>query len=117
MFKRGLPAWMRASEIVDLLRLSGPIAVSRASVMMMALTDAIMLGQFAHGELTFVLNSWLPMGVALGFSMGILLGVQVLTSELMGVGKEDQSGRIFRRGLIWSIGPWHCCYCVVLFHS
>ena len=104
MFKRGLPAWMRASEIVDLLRLSGPIAVSRASVMMMALTDAIMLGQFAHGELTFVLNSWLPMGVALGFSMGILLGVQVLTSELMGTGKEEQSGRIFRRALAWSIG-------------
>ena len=103
MFKRGLPAWMRASEIVDLLRLSGPIAVSRASVMMMALTDAIMLGQFAHGELTFVLNSWLPMGVALGFSLGILLGVQVLTSELMGVGKEGQSGRIFRRALGWSI--------------
>lgn len=103
MTKRGWPAWMRASEIVDLLRLSGPIAVSRASVMMMALTDAIMLGQFAHGELTFVLNSWLPMGVALGFSMGILLGVQVLTSELMGVGQEAHSGRIFRRGLKWSI--------------
>jgi len=103
MFKRGWPAWMRASEIVDLLRLSGPIAVSRASIMMMALTDAVMLGQYAHGELSFVLNSWLPMGVALGFGMGILLGVQVLTSELMGVGKEDQSGRILRRALWWSI--------------
>lgn len=103
MFKRGLPAWMRASEIIDLLRLSGPIAVSRASIMMMALTDAIMLGQYAHGELAFVLNSWLPMGVALGFGMGILLGVQVLTSELMGVGEEAQSGRIFRRALWWSI--------------
>jgi len=104
MLKRGWPAWMRASEILDLLRLSGPIAVSRASIMMMALTDAIMLGQFAPGELTFVLNSWLPMGVSLGFGMGILLGVQVLTSELMGKGKEEQSGRIFRRALWWSIG-------------
>ena len=103
MIKRGLPAWMRASEIIDLLRLSGPIAISRASVMMMALTDAIMLGQFAHGELTFVLNSWLPIGISLGFSLGILLGVQVLTSELMGVGKEEQSGRIFRRALRWSV--------------
>lgn len=104
MFKRGLPAWMRASEIIDLLRLSGPIAISRASVMCMALTDAIMLGQYAHGELAFVLNSWLPMGVSLGFGMGILLGVQVLTSELMGVGDEAQSGRIFRRALLWSVG-------------
>ena len=103
MLKRGLPAWMRASEIVDLLRLSGPIAVSRASIMCMALTDAIVLGQYAPGELTFVLNSWLPMGVALGFGMGILLGVQVLTSELMGVGKEQESGRIFRRAFWWSL--------------
>lgn len=103
MFRRGLPAWMRASEIIDLLRLSGPIAISRASIMCMALTDAIVLGQYAPGELTFVLNSWLPMGVALGFGMGILLGVQVLTSELMGTGKEAQSGRIFRRGLLWSM--------------
>ena len=35
--------------------------------------------------------------------MGLLLGVQVLTSELMGMGQEAQSGRIFRRGLIWSV--------------
>lgn len=103
MSKRGWPAWMRASEIADLLRLSGPIAISRASVMSMALTDAIVLGQYAPGELSFVLNSWLPMGVSLGFGMGILLGVQVLTSELMGVGDEASSGRIFRRSLWWAL--------------
>lgn len=93
------PAWVRPADIIDLLRLSVPIAISRMSMMLMSMTDAIVLGQFAPGQLPFVLNSWLPMGVTLGFSMGILIGVQVLTSEMLGIGRHAQSGRIFRRGL------------------
>jgi MATE family multidrug resistance protein len=98
-----LPAWAKPSDIADLLRLSLPIAVSRMAMMLMALTDAIVLGQFAPGELAYVLSAWLPIGVSLGFGIGILLGVQVLTSEMLGNGHEEQSGRIFRRGLLWSV--------------
>lgn len=93
-----LPAWAQPVDIFDLLRLSGPIAISRMSMMLMSVTDAIVLGQNAPSELPFILNAWLPMGISLGFGMGILLGVQILTSELMGVGEEQQSGRVFRRG-------------------
>lgn len=105
MTQRAWPAWARASEILDLLRLSGPIAISRLSWMLMGLTDAIVLGQVVgqEHELAFVLNSWLPMGVALGLSMGLLLGVQVLTSELVGRGEEKDSGRIFRRGMVMAL--------------
>ncbi len=104
MTQRAWPAWARASEIIDLLRLSGPIAISRLSWMLMGLTDAIVLGQVKgqEHELAFILNSWLPIGVTLGFGMGILLGVQVLTSELVGRGEENLSGRIFRRGMGWA---------------
>ncbi len=94
------PAWVRLGDIVDLLRLSVPIAISRMAMMLMSMTDAVVLGQFAPGELPFVLNSWLPMSITLGFSMGILIGVQVLTSEMLGIGRHAQSGRIFRRGLV-----------------
>jgi len=104
MTQRAWPAWARASEIIDLLRLSGPIAISRAAMMLMGITDAIVLGQMAPGELPFVLNSWLPIGVSLGLGTGILIGVQVLTSELMGVNREQESGRIFRRGLVFAGG-------------
>ncbi|NQY13973.1 MAG: polysaccharide biosynthesis C-terminal domain-containing protein [Henriciella sp.] len=106
MTQRAWPAWARASEILDLLRLSGPIAISRLSWMLMGLTDAIVLGQVKgqEHELAFILNSWLPIGVTLGFGMGILLGVQVLTSELVGRGEEHLSGRIFRRGMAWALG-------------
>ncbi len=106
MTQRAWPAWARASEILDLLRLSGPIAISRLSWMLMGLTDAIVLGQVKgqEHELAFVLNSWLPIGITLGFGMGILLGVQVLTSEMVGRGEEKFSGRIFRRGMAWAVG-------------
>ncbi|MEM6410683.1 MAG: MATE family efflux transporter [Pseudomonadota bacterium] len=104
MSRRGRPAWLRGSEIIDLLRLSTPIAISRLSMMLMSLIDAIVLGQVAPGELPFILNSYLPVGVALGFGIGILLGVQVLTSELMGQGREAESGRILRRAIVWSFG-------------
>lgn len=96
-----LPAWARPSDVADLMRLSVPIAISRMAMMLMGVTDAIVLGQFAPAELAYVLNAWLPMGISLGLGLGILLGVQVLTSELLGVGREKDSGRIFRRGLLW----------------
>ena len=96
-----LPAWARPSDIADLMRLSVPIAISRMAMMLMGVTDAIVLGQYAPGELAYVLNAWLPMGISLGLGLGILLGVQVLTSEQLGVGREKDSGRIFRRGLLW----------------
>lgn len=98
-----LPAWARAKDIADLIRLSVPIAVSRMAMMLMGLTDAIVLGQYAPGELAYVLSAWLPIGVSLGFGIGILLGVQVLTSEMLGTGRAAGSGRIFRRGLWWAI--------------
>lgn len=115
MAMRSWPAWMRVSDIADLLRLSVPIAISRLAWMLMGLTDAIVLGQVSgqEHELAFVLNSWLPIGVSLGFGMGILLGVQVLTSELVGRGEAAETGRIFRRGMAWAIGIGLCLSVIV----
>ena len=73
-------------------------------MMLMGITDAIVLGQYAPGQLPFILNSWLPIGVSLGFGMGMLLGTQVLTSELLGIGHKAETGRIFRRGLWAALG-------------
>ena len=103
MAKFQLPLWAKPSDVADLIRLSVPIAVSRMAMMLMGLTDAIVLGQFAPEELAFVLSAWLPIGVSLGFGIGILLGVQVLTSELIGTGEEADTGRVFRRGLLWAV--------------
>ncbi|MBI1339684.1 multidrug transporter [bacterium] len=110
------PAWARPSDMFDLVRLAGPVILSRASFMLMGLTDAVILARHAPGELPLVLNGWLPNGVFLGFGMGLLLGVQVLTAELNGSGKGDDTGRIFRRGLwvglVYGIIATAACYVV-----
>jgi MATE family multidrug resistance protein len=115
MARAGWPAWARASDISDLLRLSIPIAITRMSMMLMGITDAIVLGQYSPGELPFILNSWLPIGVSLGFGMGLLLGTQVLTSELLGIGHKAETGRIFRRGLWAALGLGAVLTVVVFF--
>lgn len=95
-----LPAWARPKDMLDLTRLAVPVAISRASFMLMGLTDAIVLARHAPGQLPLVLNGWLPNGVFMGFGMGLMLGVSVMTAELNGSGKGDDTGRILRRGLI-----------------
>lgn len=103
MPRRDWPAWAQPSSISDLLRLAGPIAVSRASMMLMGLTDTIVLSQNAVGELPYILMSWFPIGIVLGLSMGLLLGVSILTAEMSGRGEREHTGRIFRRGLYTSL--------------
>jgi multidrug resistance protein, MATE family len=46
-----------------------------------------------------VLNGWLPNGVFMGLGMGLLLGVSVLTAELNGSGRGEETGRVFWRGV------------------
>ena len=101
-----LPAWARPKDMLDLTRLAVPVAISRASFMLMSLTDAVLLGRYAPGELPYVLNGWLPIGVLFGFGMGLMIGVQVLTAELNGSGKGAETGRIFRRGMVVALALW-----------
>lgn len=94
-----MPAWARPKEMLDLFRLAVPVAASRASFMLMSLTDAVVLSRAAPGELPLVLNAWLLNGVVMGFGLGLVLGVSVLTAELNGSGRTEETGRVFRRGL------------------
>ena len=98
-----LPAWAQPKEMLDLVRLAVPVAVSRASFMLMSLTDAIVLARHRPGELPLVLNAWLPNGVFMGFGLGLVLGVSVMTAELNGSGKGAETGRILRRGLMLAL--------------
>ena len=94
-----LPGWAQPGEVVDLLRLALPIALSRASIMLMSLTDVVVLSHNADLEVPFMTNGWLVVGVGLAVGMGILQGVQVFTAELSGEGFRSDTGRVFRRGL------------------
>lgn len=111
-----LPAWARPKDMIDLTRLAVPVAISRASFMLMSLTDAVLLGRYAPGELPYVLNGWLPIGVLFGFGMGLMIGVQVLTAELNGSGRGVETGRIFRRGMVVALlyGVFATVACIIV---
>src|SRR6185295_7372104 len=98
-----LPPWAQPREMLDLVRLAVPVAASRASFILMSLTDAVVLARYAPRELSFVMNAWLPNGVFMGFGLGLMMGVSVITAELNGSGKGAETGRIFRRGLILAV--------------
>tara|TARA_Y100000052_G_scaffold27585_1_gene36912 strand:+ start:36052 stop:37329 length:1278 start_codon:yes stop_codon:yes gene_type:complete len=71
--------------------------------MFMLLTDTIVLGRNEPGEVPYILISWFPISLVIGFTMGLLLGVSVLTAELSGRGQAARSGRVFRRGLLTAL--------------
>ena len=95
-----LPSYLNRRDALDLARLATPVALSRMSFMLMGLTDAVVLARHAPGQLPYVLNAFLPVGVAMGFGLGLVVGVQVITAELTGAGRELETGRIVRRGLV-----------------
>jgi len=94
-----LPSFLTRRDIVDLLRLALPVAASRMTFMLMGLTDAVVLARHSPGQLPHILNAFLPIGVAMGFGLGLSMGVQVLTAELAGAGRDLETGRVCRRGL------------------
>jgi MATE family multidrug resistance protein len=98
-----LPSYLNRRDIVDLARLATPVALSRTSFMLMGLTDAVILARHAPGQLPHILNAFLPVGVAMGFGLGLMVGVQVLTAEMTGAGRDLETGRIIRRGLAVAI--------------
>lgn len=104
MTERAWPAWARATDILDLLRLSGPIAISRMAVMLMSFTDAVVLSVNTTNELPLILNAWLPIGIGMAIGMGVLQGVQVISSELSGSGEAHNTGRVWRRGMWTALG-------------
>ncbi len=106
---KNLPAWAQPDQVVDLLRLAFPVALSRLSLPLMSVTDAVVLGRMQQLEVPYISISWLLMSVGLAAGMGLLQGVQVFTAELNATGQYHNTGRVFRRGM------WVGCLIAVLY--
>ncbi len=102
-----------------LLRLAGPVVLSRVGIMAMGLVDTVVVGRHSGIELGYLAMAWAPTGIVLTTSIGLLSGVQVLTSQAIGEGRARETGAILRRGLLYSlligivsavllagVGPW-----------
>ncbi len=96
----------QASLLSRLLRLAGPVAVSRLGMMGMGVADTVIVGQLAPKELSHLALGWAPTGIFLVGAIGLLTGVQVLTARAIGEGRPEHAGAVLRRGLVlgWIAG-------------
>lgn len=86
-----------------LLRLAGPVVMSRLGIMAMGLVDAMVVGRHSATELGYQALGWAPTAVVLTTSIGLLSGIQVLTSQAIGEGRAPETGAILRRGLVYAL--------------
>ena len=85
-----------------LLALAGPVVASRLGIMAMGLVDTLVVGRYSATELGFLAIAWAPTMVVLTTGIGLLSGVQVLTSQAIGAGRIGDTGAVLRRGLVYA---------------
>ncbi len=100
----GRPRGPITTDLIELLRLAGPVVLSRLGIMVMGLTDAIVVGHYSARQLGFHAMAWAPSSVLITMSIGLLVGVQVMTARAIGAGKPHETGAVLRRGLVY--GAW-----------
>lgn len=92
------------ADLTQLLRLSGPVVLSRLGIMAMGLVDAVVVGNYSAKHLGYHALAWAPTSVVLTMAVGLLAGVQVMTARRIGQGQRDLTGAVLRRGLVY--GFW-----------
>src|ERR1700760_4951576 len=97
---RSLPV---RTELAELLKLSGPVVISRLGIMAMGLSDAVVVGRYSATELGYHALGWAPTSVVVTMAIGLLSGVQVMTARAIGQGRRNETGAVLRRGLSYSL--------------
>ncbi len=85
-----------------LLRLAGPVVVSRLGIMAMGVVDTVVVGRYSAEQLGYHAIGWAPTGVVLTTALGLLYGIQVMTSQAIGDGRPEETGAILRRGVAYA---------------
>jgi len=80
------------ADLAELLRLAGPVVVSRVGVMTMGLTDAVVVGRYSAIQLGYQALGWSLVSVVLVTSMGLLGGIQVMASRAIGEQRPRYAG-------------------------
>jgi MATE family multidrug resistance protein len=83
--------------------LAGPVVVSRAGILTLAVVDTIMLGPLGAGEVARYGLGTSTFVVLLVFGIGLLFGTVVETSHLRGAGRLSETGHVWRRAVPYAI--------------
>ena len=94
----------RAGALSELLHLAWPVVMSRLGIMVMGLTDAIVVGNYSARQLGYHALGWAPTMIVVTTSVGLLMGVQVMTARHVGEGRRDAVGGVYRRGMVYAFG-------------
>lgn len=117
--RTGTPGGLIRTDLTTLLKLAGPVILSRLGIMTMGLSDAIIVGRFSPVQLGYHALAWAPTSIAITVAIGLLTGTQVMTSRAIGEGRRHLAGAVLRRGLSYGlmigviaslillgVGPW-----------
>ncbi|MEI6484629.1 MAG: MATE family efflux transporter [Sphingomonadales bacterium] len=97
------PQETTGSGLSVLLKLAAPVVGSRLGIMAMGLVDTVVVGRHSAAEVSYHALAWAVTGVVLTTGLGLLSGVQVMTSQAIGEGREADTGAILRRGLAYAL--------------
>jgi len=90
-------------DLIQLLKLAGPLVPARLGIMMMGFTDAVVVGRYSAVQLGYHAMGWAVTSVVLASALGLLSGVQVMASRALGEGKPREAGAALRRGLVYGL--------------
>ncbi|MEM9045096.1 MAG: MATE family efflux transporter [Pseudomonadota bacterium] len=88
-------------HVAELLTLAWPVMLSRAGILIMALVDIIMLGNYGFGAVgisNLGISIFVPILVV---TIGLCSGLVPVVSQAYGAGAWGECGRAWRRALVW----------------
>lgn len=90
------------AELKELVLLAWPVILSRLGIMMMGFVDVVVVSHFSTSQLGYQALGWGPTAVVMTTAIGLVSGVQVMSSRHIGEGRPEATGGVFRRGLVFS---------------
>ncbi|PWC55538.1 MATE family efflux transporter [Azospirillum sp. TSO22-1] len=87
----------------ELLRLAGPVIVSRAGLMVMMAVDTAIVGRFSAEQLAFFGLAHLPSNMMIGVGVGLLMGTVAMVAHALGADRQEECGLVWRRSVPYAL--------------
>lgn len=91
-----------AHHVRRTLVLAAPMVMTRVGIVAMSTVDVIVLGRAGAEELAAYVLGQAIYDSLIAMTVGLLLGVPVLTARETGAGRDGLAGTIWRRGLVFA---------------